>query len=267
MLTKGLTYLMAPVCGVATFACSGTPLYTSTTNSDGGRADGRHENRDTWNLGAGSDGADNDTLDVTMSRKTVLVVVGDRNIMTPGETSLVERLKARGLSPLTSSSATTAVEEGRDARLIVIVNAGLGEFSVFRTVAVPVIVMDRSAFPDMHMTGARLDIDYGDSLSKDVIIDDPSHPMAGNMSGTISLSDEEGMLGWGAPSLFAARIASIKDDSSHIVLFGYASGADMVGMRAPGARVGYAPWSSTVASFTGAGFQLFDAAVDWVLQN
>jgi hypothetical protein len=68
---------------------------------------------------------------------------------------------------------------------------------------------------------------------------------------------------WGRPNGNAAVVARSGDATSPAVIFGYAKGAAMPGLVAPGRRMGFFLSNTTAGALTTNGWSLFDAAVRW----
>ncbi len=136
--------------------------------------------------------------------------------------------------------------------------------STMRDVFTPVIVSDSILYDDMAFTGLIADVDYGNTGIVDTIdITNPAHPMAAGLSGVVTIHNFPAPLGWGVPSPNAEFVATTTDGTGHYAIFGYETGALMVGMNAPARRVGFFFAGLTAAELNGTGWQLFDAAVMW----
>jgi hypothetical protein len=78
-------------------------------------------------------------------------------------------------------------------------------------------------------------------------------------------------LGWGKPGTGAKKIARIFDSNDRYVIFGYLTGATLVGVgdaaavTAPAKRLAFFAAAAAAADFSPDGRSLFDAAIDWGL--
>ncbi len=135
----------------------------------------------------------------------------------------------------------------------------------FRNVATPVLTMEPDIYDDMQMTAAGLGTELGNTQNQTQLnILDSTHPLAdGLTAGIKTVTTAPQRFGWGKPSAGAAKIASIVGQTTQIAIFGYEKGATMVGLTAPGRRVGFPPGIDTPAVLNAAGLGLFDAAVRW----
>ena len=133
----------------------------------------------------------------------------------------------------------------------------------FKTVAVPVVVLEPQFFDDMGMTGLTSGTNFGSTASQtQVTITTTSHPMAAGLTGNVTVVSAASTLGWGQPNANGVKVATIVGNSSRATIFGYNSGAVMLGLTAPARRVGLILFG-TSASLTANGGTLFDAAVKW----
>jgi hypothetical protein len=96
-----------------------------------------------------------------------------------------------------------------------------------------------------------------------VKITQPAHALAGSLSGTQTVVTASSTFAWGKPNANAVSIASLANDSTKIIIFGYRQGTAMPGLTAPAKRVGLFLNDTTAASFNNNGWALFDAAVNW----
>lgn len=90
------------------------------------------------------------------------------------------------------------------------------------------------------------------------------HPLAGGLSGMVSVftAAKPGVFLWGNPAL-AATVVATAGSPPYPVIFGYDKGAMMVGMTAPGRRVGWFGVDVPPPVETPAWDALFDAAALW----
>ena len=90
-----------------------------------------------------------------------------------------------------------------------------------------------------------------------------AHPLAGGLSGTVTVTDAAAVFTWGVPGSGAAVAARPVGSATRALIFGYEKGASMPGLVAPGRRVGFFLENTTAASLNANGRTLFDAAVRW----
>lgn len=133
----------------------------------------------------------------------------------------------------------------------------------FRTVAVPVVMLDPQRFDDMGMTGTTSGTHFGTTGSqKNVAIADASHPMAGGLSGTNQVTEANTTFAWGAVNANGVKFATLTSNSGRATSFGYANGAVMPGLTAPARRVGFFFTASSQPLTWEVGL-LFDNSVKW----
>jgi hypothetical protein len=109
----------------------------------------------------------------------------------------------------------------------------------FRDVTTPVITWEPLLFDDMAMTSTST-TDYGTATGQtQVSFLNSTHPLSAGLCvctpGVFVTADT---MSWGIPSAGAIKIATLASDANKATIFGYDKGASMVGLTAPGRRVG-----------------------------
>jgi DNA-binding protein YbaB len=132
------------------------------------------------------------------------------------------------------------------------------------SVAVPVVSLEPAVFKDLKMT----DVASGDAgtatnqTELDLIKVD--HPLAGGLTaGRVAVTTGPARFGWGRPASAAIKIARVVGSTDRWAVFGYETGATMVGRTAPARRVGCFVGEQTGPVLNDSGLRLFDAAVLW----
>jgi hypothetical protein len=116
----------------------------------------------------------------------------------------------------------------------------------------------------MGLTAAGSGDQFGTTTNQtSVAIIAATHPMAANLTGTVSVVTAASSFSWGKPNANAAKIATLTGDATRIAIFGYDTGAAMVGLPAQARRVGFFLTDTNGATLTANGGSLFDAAVKW----
>jgi hypothetical protein len=205
-------------------------------------------------------GSDAHPLEATV----VITVTGQP---TPGDQVMIRRLTARGfhVTPVTDAAVTAAAVAGMDL-VVISSSAESGPLGTkIRDVAVPILCIENGAYPTMRLAGLTLNTDYGAAAGQTQVVISGTAPLTAGLTGTVTISNMPGDLGWAVPGPAAVIGATIVGNPAHAAVFGYAQGAQMVGMVAPARRAGYAIREALAAALSGDGGKLFDAAVDWVL--
>ena len=117
-------------------------------------------------------------------------------------------------------------------------------------------------FAPLGMTGNTSSDRWADSGQTQVTMSGTSALTAG-LSGNVTVTDSAQSLVWGNPNANAIKAASIVGSTVKWALFGYDRGATMVTGTAPARRVGIWFPIGNLNVTTPAGWQLFDAAVNW----
>lgn len=131
----------------------------------------------------------------------------------------------------------------------------------FRDVAVPVITMEVRLFSTMYLTGRRGGFGNLDNQSQ-VIVTNPSHPLAAGLSATVTTHSVPNRFYWGQPGAEAIRVASSADPNK-VLIFAYESGASLASGKAQARRIAF--YNGNGTSYTAEGWLLFRAAVEWSL--
>jgi hypothetical protein len=139
--------------------------------------------------------------------------------------------------------------------------------SKFRSVLVPVLSLEPALWdsPDLGMVGPTWLVDHGDLEGQtQVVVVDPAHPLAGGLpSGSVTVTVTPQKVLWGKPTSSAVKAAALAGDPSKYTIFGYETGAAMVGLSAPARRVGWFAGKDSPSAFNATAWPLFDAAVRW----
>jgi hypothetical protein len=202
------------------------------------------------------------TVGATAKGKALMV-----HAATPSAGDLVmrDRLVALGFDVAEKSDTQVVTADATGIDLVVVtetVTSG-NVNTKFTNVTTPVLSMEPSILDDLKMTGTT-GSDYGTAgpLTQ-VNIVDATHPLAAGLSGVRSVCTTGGTFLWGVPSSNAAVVGTLTSSATRATVFGYQIGFPMVGMVAPGRRVGLFVDSKAASSFTADGAALFDAAVTW----
>ncbi|MBC8121892.1 MAG: hypothetical protein H7Y22_08670 [Gemmatimonadaceae bacterium] len=198
------------------------------------------------------------------SDSEVLYVAG-RTSLSAADRAVYHRLTSRGykVSVVDDDLATSSDAEGKALVMISATSSAAVVNNKFLDVAVPVLSWEAYILDDLGMTNSSSTSLGVASGQTQVTIVNSSRPMAGGLSGTRTLYTASGSMAWGVPGTSAIKIATLKDDSSKVVIFGYEKGAAMPGMEAPARRVGIFLNDIEASSLNSDGWLLFDAAVRW----
>jgi hypothetical protein len=129
----------------------------------------------------------------------------------------------------------------------------------------PVLVWESALFDDLALTGLNKNIDWGTQSNQQSISITDTGPLSAGLSGNVQVAASNQLVRWGNPSSGAMVTSSVIGDASKATIFSYEAGAPMLGMTAPGRRVGFFFSNSIGETWTTNGQLLFDAAVAWLL--
>ena len=196
-----------------------------------------------------------------------LLVVGD-TALSKSDTQLKSSLVRLGFTVVTRDGSAATAADALGRALVVISGSSWSDDvgAKFRDVTVPVVVFDDALFGPMKLTGTRSGTDYGqlDNQTHLMIIDD-THPLAGGLSGLVTVANANIQLSWGVPSAAAVKVATIVDQPTHFTIFAYPEGSTMVGMTAPARRVGSFVRFPSDSTYTESGLLLFEASALWAI--
>jgi DNA-binding protein YbaB len=160
-------------------------------------------------------------------------------------------------------SSTSADANGR-ALIVISETIASGDVGTkFTSSAVPLIACEPAILDDLKMTGTAGSpgTDFGTELHETQLQITGGHPLAAGMSGLVTVTTTQGTYTWGNPGSSAIKVAGIVGKTNEWGIFGYETGASMVGMNAPARRVCFFPNGDVPATFNDNAWKLFDAAV------
>jgi hypothetical protein len=209
-----------------------------------------------------------DTREVGVGEgKTVLMVVGFLDaLFKPGDTKLKARLESRGFTVKIGDDDLGA-DQAMGANLVIITHtSGPQVAGKYTNLALPVIAMEEALFDDLRLT-ANAGGDHGLSDVTQVAITMAGHPLAGGLTGMVTVAGSSLPASWGQPAAAAIRVATVPGQANQVAVFGYTQGAAMAGgMNAPAKRVGLFITENLANVLNDQSGRLFDGAVDWALQ-
>ena len=143
----------------------------------------------------------------------------------------------------------------------------------FRNVLKPVMSCEVFIWDDMNMTGVTTNTHLGritGTTAFRITMEANGHPMTAGLTGTLDVYTAPGLsndsLAWGVPGTGAQNAGTIVGTSTQKTIFGYPIGATMVGLNAPGRRVGFFMEGNGPSRLTNPnGQNLLREAVKWAL--
>lgn len=201
---------------------------------------------------------------------TAVFVVGTAP-PSPSDAAIAARLSQLGMNVRVILDAeltnTTA-----DAFDLIVVSESCASSSIGDKVAATktgVLMLEVAALDETGMVASAWGIDQGDIENQDAVeIVNFRHPLAGGLSkGVTVIATGPGKLLWGRPPSTAAVVATVKAQAEKATVFAFSPGDMMVSTRAPGRRLGWFAGRDLPASFSTAGWQLFDAAATWASEK
>jgi hypothetical protein len=198
--------------------------------------------------------------------RVALLVAGDPDELVAGDQVLVDTLEGLGFFVLRLDDSDPP---DRGELGLVVISPSVVSNTIankYRDLLVPIIVMDFGIFDDMGMTGAGENMNFGTTAGRQVAIaaDQQAHPLAGRLTGTVSIAAMNAPLNWGVPGPGAIVVATLPNTPNRAVIFGYPKGAAMQGAQtAPSKRIGFFASDMLTSRLSADGTELVKAAIEW----
>ncbi len=198
---------------------------------------------------------------------TALYVVGNTTLNT-GDAAVKAKLESMGYTVTVVGDAASTTTDAT-GKTIVLISATVASGNVntkYTTVAVPLINCEPGLMDDLKLTGIAT-TEYGSAFNQTQInIIGAGHPLAAGLpNGLTTVFNSVQTTIWGKPNDNAVSIATIAANATQACIFGYQSGAGMVGINAPARRIGFMLADATPASLNTAGMQLLESAILWAV--
>lgn len=216
--------------------------------------------------------ATSSTIKVTAGNPPQIMLVHATSGASATDQLLANYLISQGYDPIMSPAAPST---GADAtgKALVIISSSVGSGDVadkFRDVAVPVFNWEGALQDDFLFTTNE------DTITRGVLgaqtqleITDPTHPIAGGLSGVVTISEAGVEFSWGFPVTQAKQIAKTTDGTGHVVIYAYEKGDTLLDgtTKAAERRVHVGGGDATYSGLNAAGKQLWHNAIDWALRK
>jgi hypothetical protein len=193
-----------------------------------------------------------------------LLVVGTE-VLTATDVTVRERLQRRLQVELVPELAATTDQAAGKSLVVITASATVvGTGTKFRDVPVPLILLEPNLMGLMQLTDNPAS-EHGATIPTEtqLTITAPRHPLAGGLSGDVTVYPTPWRLTWGVPTPQAVTIATLVGRPRQQVIFAYPAGAMMVGLRAPATRVAFFLHDNLRPDVTAAALNLLDAAISW----
>jgi murein DD-endopeptidase MepM/ murein hydrolase activator NlpD len=216
--------------------------------------------------GCSSESGEPATATLTQALTGSVLYVAGSTSLNAADTALRNRLQGLGLTVQVKSASSSATADAT-GKALVVVSSTVSPTSVgnkFKHVTVPVLTWESGIYDDMGLTPTSSTSFGTQSSQRQGSVVTPSSPLAAGLSGTVTITSQNGTFNWGKPSA-AAKVLTLSGDASKSVVFAYAAGQAMPGLTAPARRVGLFLGDTTATVLTQSGWALFDAAVNWAV--
>jgi len=197
---------------------------------------------------------------------TALLVVNNTTLGV-GDAGVSNRLAALGFKVTTIAAPASTTADANNKSLVVVSSTiTSGDVAAkFKDVAVPVLFWEQAIADEMQ---ASLDTatNHNTTVSQtNLVILATTHPLAAGLpAGSRTVEVNPGTFSWAVPAGDVIKIAAMTDDPTHLAIFGYEAGANMLNsFKAPAKRVFFFLQDTNFVDMTSDGLRLFDAAVNW----
>ena len=191
--------------------------------------------------------------------------------MRGSEERLKGRLERLGFAVEAVDARALTLEKARTAALLLLSSSVASNLlhGWMAELPVPLMVLESTGFEQLGLTGSRWQRDVGPAVPMtEVVIDNPGHPLASGMQGSVKVLSAPLNLRWARPPASATVIASYAGAPEQAsLIFGYEKGAATTAGPAPARRVGmFLGNGRVIRALTEDGWRLFDAAVQWATE-
>jgi hypothetical protein len=205
-----------------------------------------------------------------LSVKKALLVVG-KTPATFNDRAIKMRLERLGFLVFLVEDETIEKADADDMDLIIISETVWSKLigDLFTDVEVPVLCLESYLYDNLYMSGAVRNIDYGNSRRRQKIdVNFPDQLLSAETPGIVKVTTRRRHVGWGVPAESAIIIANLVDDPERAAIFAYNKGTPMTDdYAAPAKRIGMFLHGNSASRLTEAGWDLFDAAVNWAIDE
>ncbi len=213
------------------------------------------------------------TVNVTVSNvdppagSGVVMVVASPTALLAGEIAVRDRLAGLGNTVTIIDDNLAATADANGAKLVLISSSVASNLigTKFRDVTVPVWMAKPFLLDDMGMTGPTATTDYGNAPATDIVITNPTHPLAAGLSGTVTTTTSAQETSYGTPGPNAITIATA---NTRPTTFLYPPGTTLAnGNPAPACRITHSIFQNAPTTHTAQGWALFDATANHATTN
>lgn len=206
--------------------------------------------------------------DSTANRSAWLVV--GAGTLGSGDSNVRTRLLGKGFDVTVIADADLASSGSVTAAVVIISSTASSSLvgTTFLSTPVPIMTWESQLFASMGLVDGTASSSSGETATgaTALVVNPSAGPLAAGLSGTVTvLSSSLAQINWGVPGAQAIAVAAVSGEASHLAIFAYDQGAQMVGLLAPARRVAFFLTRSSSGALTAEGWKLFDAAVAWLV--
>ncbi len=190
--------------------------------------------------------------------------------VTPYDVLLRRRLEDLGCSVQLRGDSVFKIDDAAGKSVVVVSDTTTSNQvdGKLRDMRVGVFTLGGSLAPLLGMSGQAAGSDFGNTMGQQqLVITQPSHPLAAALTGVVDVLTTNGALHWAKPGASATVVATIVGSTDRAVAYAYEAGAPMVGLVAPARRVALGSDTRITLQFTNSMWRLFDAAARWAASH
>ena len=204
----------------------------------------------------------------TAASMTVLVVVAAPGSPTAGDQALVTRLAGLGFTATLADDHRVRPADAADHAFVLVAESSKPWLAAVRSLGsagVPMLVARSQLYDDYGLTRPKAGTGYGTRQASSHDVVDPGHPLAAGLAGTVVMQEAGLPMSWGLPTDSATTVARL---GARPTVFAVAAGDPLhSGEPAPACRVAFPASDAGVVTFTAAAWDMFDAAVAWLVDG
>jgi len=215
----------------------------------------------------------------TSAGTATCLLISANSSIAKAESLMIAHIGRTGLTVQAMAESAVSAADCQNKDLIIVSPLVNGASLAFlKTMAVPVISCQPATYPLLDLTGKIQGTDFTvynpDSLATipdslkflTVEMRDIINPISLGIAGTQVIETDSVPMIWAKPNDYSKLVVSVFGDISHIILFTYDIGAQMISIQAPARREGFSFHADAMVYFNALGWTLFENSVYWSLR-
>jgi len=201
----------------------------------------------------------------TLFGQTPALFVTGSGSLSASDQAIKKRLERRGFDVVLRRDSTVKPYDVQGMALAVISETSESKIvgQTLRASTTAVLNLEPALQDELGMAGHQWNVEQGvkfDETNLDLV---GTHPIAAGFSDAVAVTNAPSKFNWGVPAATAVVSAWLSGTTNKATIYSYDKGVNMVGLVAPAKRINWFAARGAAENLTAAGWQLFDAAVDW----